>query len=275
MATNDVRADADFYARLPVFAGFPQIMDPARYQPLAGRLADRSHRRRAFDRAIEAGRYKAVNTAGASVIAAVTNALKERPFPFVFGGDGASIAVPARDEEAVRAALAATAAWARDELGLCAARGARSRFGRARAGARRQGRPVRAVGQRLVRDVHRRRAGLGRPHAEGRTLCGDPGRAGRSAGPLRTVVPLERHPDVARRHPVAGGGAGHGRATRRSAALVDALLAELETSPSVARPVPDGAPGVGWPPARVWISRRARRAAAGSALDARELRAIG
>ena len=40
--------------------------------------------------AIAKGRYKAVNMVGAGVIAAVANALERRPFPFVFGGDGAS-----------------------------------------------------------------------------------------------------------------------------------------------------------------------------------------
>ena len=35
--------------------------------------------------------------AGASVIAAVTNALEGREFPFVFGGDGASFAVSPDD----------------------------------------------------------------------------------------------------------------------------------------------------------------------------------
>ena len=44
-------------------------------------------------KAIAAQRYKAVNMAGASVIAAVTNALGGREFPFVFGGDGASFAI--------------------------------------------------------------------------------------------------------------------------------------------------------------------------------------
>ena len=107
-----------FYARLPIFDGFDSIMDPARYRPLPDDwligLTDvvRS------TQAIEDGRYKAVNTAGASVIAAVGNALQGRRFPFVFGGDGASFAVSSHDEASARAALASTAAWSRDELQL-------------------------------------------------------------------------------------------------------------------------------------------------------------
>src|SRR6202022_2231132 len=63
-------------------------------------------------------RYKAVNMAGASVIAAVTNALAGREFPFVFGGDGASFAVSPDDLERAREALAATAIWVEESLNL-------------------------------------------------------------------------------------------------------------------------------------------------------------
>src|SRR6516225_7307100 len=56
--------------------------------------------------------------AGAAVIAAVTNALEGREFPFVFGGDGASFAVAPEDLAAAREALAATAAWVKADLDL-------------------------------------------------------------------------------------------------------------------------------------------------------------
>ena len=69
-------------------------------------------------KAIAEARYKAVNMAGASVIAAVTNALEGREFPFVFGGDGASFAVSPDDLERAREALAATAIWVEESLNL-------------------------------------------------------------------------------------------------------------------------------------------------------------
>jgi hypothetical protein len=69
-------------------------------------------------RAIAQARYKAVNMAGAAVIAAVTNALEGREFPFVFGGDGASFAISPDDLERARDALAATAIWVKDDLDL-------------------------------------------------------------------------------------------------------------------------------------------------------------
>ena len=69
-------------------------------------------------KAIADARYKAVNMAGASVIAAVANALEGREFPFVFGGDGASFAVSPEDLERTREALAATAIWVEESLDL-------------------------------------------------------------------------------------------------------------------------------------------------------------
>src|ERR1700693_5772353 len=108
-----MEAAADYYARLPIFDGFASVMAPARYQPLPDDgvlgLTDVV----SSTKAIEDGRYRAVNTAGASVIAAVANALGGRKFPFVFGGGGASFAVSDEDKAVAGAALGATAAWAR------------------------------------------------------------------------------------------------------------------------------------------------------------------
>jgi DUF3095 family protein len=107
-----------FYSSIPVFRGFGRLMDPALYSPLPDDwtigVADIVE----STKAIAEARYKAVNMAGAAVIAAVTNALEGREFPFVFGGDGASFAVSPDDLEPARAALAATATWVKDDLNL-------------------------------------------------------------------------------------------------------------------------------------------------------------
>ena len=107
-----------FYAGVPVFRSFRALTDPARYTPLPDDwlvgIADVVQ----STKAIAEKRYKAVNMAGAAVIAAVTNALGDQECPFVFGGDGASFAVAPGDGEVARGALAATAAWAAGELGL-------------------------------------------------------------------------------------------------------------------------------------------------------------
>ncbi len=68
--------------------------------------------------AIKQGRYKAVNVAGASVISALLNALGKQNHPFIFGGDGALVALPASEELEARKALAAVQAWVADELQL-------------------------------------------------------------------------------------------------------------------------------------------------------------
>ena len=123
-----------FYGAIPVFRGFGSLMDPAMYAPLPDDwtlgVADIVE----LTKAIANQRYKAVNMAGASVIAAVANALEGREFPFVFGGDGASFAVSPGDLERAREALAATAVWVEESstsrcgwrwcrCGRCARRG--------------------------------------------------------------------------------------------------------------------------------------------------------
>jgi hypothetical protein len=107
-----------FYGTIPIFRGFTRLMEPSLYLPLPEDwtvgVADIVE----STKAIAAKRYKAVNMAGAAVIAAVTNALEGREFPFVFGGDGASFAVAPDDLPRAREALAATAAWVRQDLDL-------------------------------------------------------------------------------------------------------------------------------------------------------------
>jgi hypothetical protein len=116
MTTSD--GSDTFYGGIPVFRGFASLMDPALYSPLPEDwtigVADIVE----STKAIAQARYKAVNMAGAAVIAAVTNALEGREFPFVFGGDGASFAVSPDDFAPARDALAATATWVKNDLNL-------------------------------------------------------------------------------------------------------------------------------------------------------------
>lgn len=67
---------------------------------------------------IAAGRYKLVNTVGASVISAMLNALQDQSFPYVFGGDGASFAVPGAQAETARRTLAILRRWVTEEFDL-------------------------------------------------------------------------------------------------------------------------------------------------------------
>src|SRR6476646_4096929 len=137
--------EESFYGGIKVFRGFSRLMDPALYSPLPDDwsigIADIVE----STRAIAQARYKAVNMAGAAVIAAVTNALEGREFPFVFGGDGASFEVARGDRH-----------LGRGEPRSGDAGGAGAGRGGAGAGFRRARRPVRPVGEFVLRDVFRR-----------------------------------------------------------------------------------------------------------------------
>ncbi|MFL5234396.1 MAG: DUF3095 family protein, partial [Microvirga sp.] len=115
--TND-GAGTNFYARLPVFDHFSQLTEPGFYMPVPDDWVLGLSDIVSSTAAIRAGRYKEVNTAAASVIAAVANKLGTSEFPFVFGGDGASFALPASQSDLARDALSAVAAWVRDAFGF-------------------------------------------------------------------------------------------------------------------------------------------------------------
>lgn len=57
-------------------------------------------------KAIEAGQYKDVNTAGGLTVMAIANLLESLDFPFVFGGDGVTMLIPNDLADAARAVLA-------------------------------------------------------------------------------------------------------------------------------------------------------------------------
>ena len=108
--------DLDFYSSVPVFDSFSDVMKLSSYRPLPDDWVIGFSDIVGSTKAIAEGRYKAVNMVGAGVIAAVANALERRPFPFVFGGDGASFAVSAGDALQAAEALRAMAVFAQEEL---------------------------------------------------------------------------------------------------------------------------------------------------------------
>ena len=65
---------------------------------------------------VSAGRYKTVNMVGAAVISALMNGLKGRPFPFVFGGDGASFVLPPEAYDMAQTTMSQVIRWAEDEF---------------------------------------------------------------------------------------------------------------------------------------------------------------
>src|SRR5512140_126598 len=248
-----------FYGRIPVFRGFASLMDPALYSPLPDDWSIGVADIVESTRAIAEARYKAVNMAGAAVISAVTNALEGREFPFVFGGDGASFAVSPDDLDRAREALAATAAWVRDDLDLVM-RVALVPVAAVRA----QGLDVRVARFGPSANLsYAMFSGGGLGWAEAAMKRGEfavpaaptgtqPDLTGLSCrfeeipsvrGLILSVlvVPV-RHAD-----PLA---------FRR---LIEDVIALVERSPDAGRPVPPGGPPLRWPPAGVEFEARAQR----------------
>ena len=103
---------------VPVLEDFAQVANPSQYAALpddwhigVSDVVDSTS-------AIEAGRYKAVNLAGAATISAVANALSGDLPLFVFGGDGARFAVSPVQAPATADALSRVAMWAERDLNL-------------------------------------------------------------------------------------------------------------------------------------------------------------
>lgn len=109
---------ADFYGAIPALDDFAQAVKAEAYRPLPDDWVVGFSDVEGSTRAVAEGRYKAVNMIGAGVIAAVSNALARKAFPFVFGGDGASFAVAPADAPAAKEALRAIAVFAREEFQL-------------------------------------------------------------------------------------------------------------------------------------------------------------
>lgn len=67
---------------------------------------------------IAKGRYKAVNMAGVAMISGVMNALASQDVPFIFGGDGAAVAIAPDAVDIIRDVLAKLTVFASQELEL-------------------------------------------------------------------------------------------------------------------------------------------------------------
>src|SRR3984957_9447731 len=106
----------DFYETIPVLDSFADAVRAENYSPLPDDWIVGFADVVGSTKAVADGRYKAVNMVGAGAIAAVANALDRRSVPFVFGGDGASFAVPSSDAAPAAKALQAMAAFAHEEF---------------------------------------------------------------------------------------------------------------------------------------------------------------
>ena len=114
---ND-QGGSQFYHTVPVLDDFADVVNSGRYVALPNDWMVGLSDIVSSTAAIAAGRYKTVNMVGASVISAAMNAFGHRNFPFVFGGDGASLAIGPNQQDALHDAMARVQSWALDETGL-------------------------------------------------------------------------------------------------------------------------------------------------------------
>lgn len=259
---------------VPVFTSFAEVADEGRYVPLPDDWLIGTSDVVQSTQAIAAGRYKTVNMAGAAVIAAVANGLEGRDFLFVFGGDGASFAVPPEDRAVAEAALAATAAWVADELQLTL-RIAMASVATIRAG----GFDVRVARFAASSDVtYAMFSGGGLAWLGEGMKRGDFALAAAPAGTKPDLSGLScRFEEAPARRGlilslIVTPGDGVDAAAFRE--VIQEVLRTIETSPQSARPIRDGGPPLGWPPPGLDLEARASRPAGGSLVLSR-LRVLG
>jgi hypothetical protein len=108
----------DFYASLPVITDFRDVAKAGSFARLPPDWHVVMSDVRNSTVAVQSGRYKNVNTAGAATITAVLNAAGGLDIPFVFEGDGSMLCVPAELLDDARAALLRTQEMARKSFDL-------------------------------------------------------------------------------------------------------------------------------------------------------------
>lgn len=108
----------DFFDQLPPLRSFKQVLAPDNYRELPHDwwlvITDIV----GSTKAINAGRYREINSLGGCTIAAVLNAAQPINLPYVFGGDGASFCIPPQSYIPVRNALLACQELARESFQL-------------------------------------------------------------------------------------------------------------------------------------------------------------
>jgi hypothetical protein len=107
-----------FYENLPVFTNFTGFTDFSSYTDIPDDWIVLISDVVGSTRAIKDGRYKDVNMVGAASITSILNACGSTQVPFVFGGDGGTVVVPAELKQATSQALRALKAHSQEIFGL-------------------------------------------------------------------------------------------------------------------------------------------------------------
>jgi len=113
---GNAHTDLSFYDSLPKFSDFADLSDAGNYSPLPNDWWIGTSDVRGSTEAVRNGKYKTVNMVGAAVISAQINTHSGVSFPYIFGGDGASFAVPPSWKDRASRALAAVELWAHEEF---------------------------------------------------------------------------------------------------------------------------------------------------------------
>jgi len=232
---------------------FGGVVDAANYQPLPAGWALAAADVVGSTPAIAAGRYKAVNMAGAAVIAAIQNAVGRREVPFVFGGDGALVAVEPDEHDLARDALARVQTWVREDLQL-GLRAALVPVDEIRAA----GHDIRAARFELAPGVsYAMFAGGGANWADREMKAGRFSVPAAPSGPRPDLAGLScRFRPVRARYGTIVSIIAVPRDTidlTRFSALVAELLALLGTQERDGHPLPDEGPTFRWPPAGIGL----------------------
>jgi hypothetical protein len=108
----------NFFADLSALTSFEAVLDSKNYHPLPDDWMIYVADVRNSTDAIRRGLYRAVNMVGAACITAVLNRCPGMALPFVFGGDGTTLAAPATLAPPISLELQGVAAMAKKQFAL-------------------------------------------------------------------------------------------------------------------------------------------------------------
>ncbi len=112
------RVASDFFSSIPKITRFMGVIDQQNFFPAPDDWLIVITDIRNSSKAVAEGRYKDVNMMGGAAICAVQNATGSRDWPFVFGGDGATLLIDPGVLPEVEAALVRTRTLAREDFDL-------------------------------------------------------------------------------------------------------------------------------------------------------------
>jgi hypothetical protein len=108
----------EFYKNLKTFSNFNEFHTPIHYKQVPSNWNLIITDVKGSTQSIQSGRYRDVNTLGVASIVVVRKILKGQDFPFVFGGDGATILLPVEETNSVIPSLLGLKKIAIDTFGM-------------------------------------------------------------------------------------------------------------------------------------------------------------